>query len=168
MAIVKYFLRDTQTNLGTGGIGYDLSTTQGTPATLNTNNLNDTAYTEMLFFQQRVDHSITSISFPTSVSVNSISGTLGYRWRLQRVNNANTVLASSAYSSIFTTTGTNTATLTLNQTWASGDRLRLSFEIARTGGHGNVSLLLNVNNINSFVDVDKSIDFNQSSFFLLF
>jgi len=167
MAIVKYFLRNTQTNVGTGGIGYDLSTTQGTSTTLNTGNLNSTDFTEMLFWQVTVGDTPTATTFPTSLSISALTGTLGYRWRIQRVDSSNTVLASSAYSTTRTTTGTQTETLTLSETWAAGDRFRLSFEIARTGGHGNVALNLNVNDANSFVDVDKTADLVDTSRFLL-
>lgn len=170
MAVVKYFLRNTQTNLGTGGSGYDLLTVQGTPTTLGTGNLNSTDYTEMLFWQVTVNATPITTTFPTSINVNSISGTLGYRWRIQRVDSSNNVLASSAYSNIFSTTGINTATLTLSQTWQTGDRFRLSFEIARTGGHGNVSLNLNINDANSFVDIDKGeeVVVQRGNFFLMF
>jgi hypothetical protein len=169
MAVVKYFLRNTQTNAGTGGIGYDLLTTQGTPTTLGTGNLNSTDYTEMLFWQVTVNATPTATTFPTSINVGALTGTLGYRWRIQRVDSSNNVLASSAYSNIFSTTGINTETLTLSQTWQTGDRFRLSFEIARTGGHGNVSLDLNINNTNSFVDIDKTEELlKRGNFFLMF
>jgi hypothetical protein len=168
MAIVKYFLRNTQTNAGTGGIGYDLSTTQGTSTTLTTATIASDVFAERFFWQVTVNGTPTATTFPTSLSISALNGSVIYRWRVQRVDSGNNIIASSAYSATGTTTGTQTATLTLSQTWASGDRFRLSFEIARvTGAHGNVSVTLNVNNANSFVDIDKTVDLVDTSRFLL-
>jgi hypothetical protein len=153
MAVIRHFLRDTQTNAGTGGIVYDLSSTQGTPTTLSTT-LNSATYTEVAAWQITVDDTVNTTSFPTSISISSLTGTLGMRWRIQRVNSSNVVQASSSYSSIFSATGTHTDTLTLSTTWTTDDRLRLSFEIARTGGHGTVDADVDVNNTNSYVDID--------------
>jgi len=171
MAVVKYFLRNTQTNPGTGGTGYDLSTTQGTPTTLTTPNINSDTFTERLFWQVTVNATPTATTFPTSLSISALNGSARYRWRVQRVDSSNTVLASSNYSAIETTTGTKTATLTLSQTWASGDRFRISIEVARViGTHTNVSVVLNVNNTNSFVEIDKTEDVivDTSRFLLMF
>jgi len=154
MAVVKHYWRNTQTNGGTGGIGYDLSTTQGTSATMTTGTVNSTTWTEMFWYQIDVNNQVVGTSFPTSISVQTLTQLPGYRWRVQRVNSSNTVQASSAYSQEETTTGTKTATLTLSTTWNFGDRLRVSLEVNRNSGHSASGITLNANNANTWVDID--------------
>jgi len=155
--MIRHFLRNTQTNGGTGGIIYDLSTDQGsTPGSLTNNALSTTTLAQIFAWQIDVNDAVNGTSFDTSLTITT--GTLvQYRWRIQRVNSSNVVQASSAYSTTFTTIGTQTATLTLSTTWNSGDRLRLSFEAARTGAHGVGSINISVNNANTWVDIPLSI-----------
>jgi len=165
MSVVRHFLRNTQTNAGTGGTVYDLSTDQGSiPSSLVNNSLSTTTLAEIFSWQITVDDKVDSTSFPTSIVV--VTGTTAqYRWRIQRVNSSNAVQASSAYSSTFTTFGTQTATLTLSTTWAVGDRLRFSFEAARTGTHGVGSISVSVNNADSYVDI--SLDVGKRRIFFI-
>jgi hypothetical protein len=152
MSIIRHFARDTQTNDGTGGIIYDLSTDQGTSAILSTGGFTNTSYEEKLAWQITVDDKVNGTSFNTGVNINAITVT-NYRWRLQRVNSSNVVQASSAYSSGFSTVGTPTALLTFSTTWNVGDRLRLSFEALRSGTHGTGNVDLSVNNFSTFVEI---------------
>ena len=142
------YLQSTQTQPGTGtfeitGTGtnvYDLATAIGTAGTVTSYTDNPDAYTETLAFTiaaGNLPYPMLGNSFPVSVFVSKISvDNLSYRFRLQRVSSGGTVLANStAYSGEFSTTGIKTATFAFGttQTWASTDRLRLSFEVMKTG-----------------------------------
>jgi hypothetical protein len=151
MSVVRHFSRNTQTNAGTGGIVYDLSTTVGTSSTLNRSHSN-TTFTELISWQIDVDDKVNSTSFPTSIEITTINNT-SYRWRIQRVNSSNVVQASSAYSTSQTTTGVKTQTLTLSTTWAVGDRLRFSLEVTRPNTMTAASMNIGINRSTSFVDI---------------
>ncbi len=157
MAVERNFLRDTATEPGTDGtLVFDLSTTQGSPVSTLTGSLNDTVFTEVLRFQRTVDDTVAGTSFPTSINISSLSGTVDVRWRVQRINSSGVVQASSAYSATVSTSGIKTETLSLSTTWATGDRLALSIEIARTGGHGSVSVNVEAQDADSFIDPDMA------------
>lgn len=150
---VRNYLRDTQTNPGTGGDTYDLSEEQGSPVATVNATINDTAYVEGARWQDTVDDRVTDTSFPISVNVDSIAGTLDYHFRLQRVDSADNVIASSDYSTAFVDAGIKTFTIAFDAgTWATGDRLRLTVELRRTGGHGNVDINVSVQDADSYVD----------------
>lgn len=153
MAVFDAYFRNTQTNAGTGGIIYDLSSTFTISTTLNTGNLNSETFTEMLAWQRTVNSTINDTTFAHNVVVEGLSGTLEWRFRIQRVNSSNVVQASSAYSATYSTATTATDTLTLSTTWSSGDRIRVSFEIRRSAGHGNVACDTRVNQL-SYVIYD--------------
>ena len=102
MSTLRYYLKDTQTNTGTGGIIHDLSTDVGSTTTLvETKNLN--TFTEVIAWQQTVNNFINGTSFPFSINISSTGGILENRYRLQRVNSSGVVQASSAYSSTYST-----------------------------------------------------------------
>lgn len=152
MGVRRNFLKNTQTNPGTGGSVYDLSDIPDTAATF-TYTTNSATYVAV-GFQMTISDLITSTSFPTSISIASVTaGSPRYRWRLQRYNSSNTLQASSAYSAVFTGTGIKIATLIFSTTWAYGDRLRFAFEYSRPSG-GSATFALDVNNTSSYVDYD--------------
>lgn len=154
MATQTSYPRNLQTNVGTGGIVYNLANEVGTTATLLSGGVNSTTPTEVFSFQLQVGRIITGTSFPTGLSINALTANGAIvRWRIQRVNSANVVQASSAYSQNETTIGNKTATLTLSTTWADGDRLRMSIELSRSGMNA-ATVTLNVNDLNSFVNYD--------------
>jgi len=165
MSVLRYYLKDTQTNTGTGGIIYDLSTDVGSTTTLSSINLNSTTFTEVIAWQQTVNNFINGTSFPFSININAISGTIEGRFRLERVNSSGVVQASSAYSTIYTTIGIKTGSFTLSTTWNYGDIIRVSSEIRRAGGHGNVSIALTVNNSTCYVDSTVAY---KNNFLLMF
>jgi len=72
-------------------------------------------------------------TYNVSLNVNTLNGTSpSARFRIQAIDNACAVQASSAYSSTFTTTGIKTAALAL--TWpGTGTRLRISLESTASG-----------------------------------
>ena len=152
----RLFFRNSQTEPGTGTVNgaevYDLNEVQGSPTASVNMRINDTAFVATTGFTKVVDGTIDGTSFPTSVNVPTIVGTLEYRWRVQRVSSGGTVQASSDYSPVVTTAGVHTATLTLDTAWQAGDRLRVMFELRRTGGHGNVEADISTQDANSFVD----------------
>lgn len=156
MVAVRHYLRDTATNEGTGGIVFDLSLTQGTPATTTAQTNLDT-FVEQAAWQRTVGADVDGTSYPWSLDVPSISGVLEFRMRIQRVNSSNVVQASSSYSSLFTTAGTKTGTFTLTDGFVAGDRIRFVLESRRTSGHGNVSANISVNDADCYVDVPITV-----------
>ncbi len=157
MAVERHFLRDTFTEPGTDGtLAFDLSTTQGSPTSTVAGTVNDTVFTEVLRFQRTVDDAVGGTSFPTSINISSLTGTLEVRWRVQRISSAGAVQASSAYSTVVNTSGIKTETLSLSTTWVTGDRLAVSIEIRRTGGHGNVGVNVEAQDADSYVDPDMA------------
>jgi hypothetical protein len=158
MSTIRYFFKNTQTNEGTGGNAYDLSSDQGVATTVDSNNINSDTFTEAIRWRYTANASVNTSSFPTSISVQSLTASPIYRWRVQRLNSAGTVQASSAYSQEETTTGTKTATLSLSTTWNAGDILQISVEVRRVGGtHSASGITTFVNSTSSFVDVEELV-----------
>jgi len=153
MAATTQYLRNTQTGGGTGGAVYDLSTTQGTGETLSAS-VSSNTFAEVLRFQITIGADLPATNIPFSISINAISASSEVRWRVQELNSSNTVIASSAYATVETTTGTKTGTISFSNSWADGDRLAISVEYRRTSGSGSRTLTLNVNNANSYIQPD--------------
>ena len=156
MSVTRYYLQNTQTNDGTGGLIYDLTDTIGSAGSIN-NTTNKTSFTLTQAWQQTFGTTVTGTSFDISVNIASITGTAESRFRIARVDSGNTVQAASSYSTTYNSTGTKTFTLTLSTTWNAGDRLRLEQEVRRAGGHGNVSFTTSTGNTNSYVDADITV-----------
>lgn len=156
MSIQRVFLKNTQTNQGTGGTTYDLSKVQGTGAVLTSPNRTSTTYILAYQFQITVSNIIRSVSFPTSIRISAASNTSGLRWRLDRYNSSNVLQASSTFQTVtgITLPSTRTAIITFSTTWSSGDRLRLRLETNRSSGGGNANLTFAVNDASSYVDYD--------------
>jgi hypothetical protein len=135
------------------GIRYELSETQGTGATLGSGNEGGSTFVEKLRFEREVGTSINGTSFSCSIDMASVSAsTLEWRWRVVKVDSSGTIVTGSAYSTAHNTAGIKTQTLTLSTTWAAGDRVGISLELRKTGGGGNRSFTLNVNDVDSKVD----------------
>ncbi len=153
----KVYAQNTSNETGTTGNVYDLTVTQGAAGTRVSAGSSSTSFTDVLDFTIDIDHMASAVSgnsFPVSLSVNAISSNTTARFRIQHLNSAGTVLASStAYSSTFTTTGTQTATFSFaaTQTWAATDQFRLSVEIQRGGTSSTKTITINTGNANSFV-----------------
>lgn len=156
MAVTRYYLRNTQTNGGTGGTVYDLLTAQGTGATLQSAAISGTSFTEVFRWQVGVPANVAPDTvIPVSVNISAVSAsTLEVRWRIQRIDSSNVVQDSSGYSAAYNTTGTKTDNLSLSTTWNSGDRMALSMELRRVSGGGSRTVTISVNNANSFIDPD--------------
>lgn len=148
--MTKLFLSDTLVS----GIRYALSDTQGTGATLGSGNEGGSTFVEKLRFEREVGlNGITGTSFPCSIDMASVShSTLEWRFRVVKVDTLGNILAGSAYSTVFNTSGIQVATLILDTSWLVGDRVGISLELRKTGGGGNRSLTLNVNDLDSYVD----------------
>lgn len=148
--MARLYLRDTLIS----GIRRELSETQGVETTLGSGNQSSTSFVEMLRFELEVGaDGIDGTSFPCSVDMASVSAsTLEWRWRVVKVDSGGNIVTGSAYSSVFNTAGIKTATLTLSTTWAAGDRVGVSLELRKSGGGGNRSFTLNVNDAESYVD----------------
>jgi hypothetical protein len=154
----KYFLRNVNVDTTCDGTNtpLDLNQTQGTSTTQATTAGQHSAWTEMASFDVDVSGdspSTGSQTFDISVSINSIVGSdVEIRWRVQAIDDTGCSVtnSSTAYSSVYTTTGVKTDTLTL--TWSAGDeRLRLSVETRKINNHGNKDVTLDVNDTNSWV-----------------
>ncbi len=163
-----YYLKDTngQTTCDIGdGSDHDLSKTQGSATTATSINVNDTAFVRCMVFDLDVSaDSPATGSHTVNVNINSFSGTVEARWRLVAVDDAGcSNVNTSGYSATYSSTGAKSDSLSL--TWgASAERLRLEVEIRRSGGHGNVSITLDVNHANSYVDAPwaPSVTFTPS------
>ncbi|MGN6531483.1 MAG: hypothetical protein ACTHK0_06995, partial [Ginsengibacter sp.] len=165
------YLKNTQTNPGTGGNVYDLSTTQGTGTlTVISGGNATTTLTEELAFTI-TNSPITANAFSVSINVSAASsnGNFNSQFRLQRVNSSGVVQASTNYSTQFSNTGIYSALLSFStaQTWGATDRLRLSIEVARnTTGTTARTITVSVNNVNSIVSLITSpAIFNSSGIF---
>lgn len=150
----RYFLADTNTDTACDGPGpRDLSKTQGTPTTASTGNQSSTSFVEVLTFDSDVatDSPATGVH-SVSVSIASVSAsTLEGRFRVQILDGSCGVLASSGYSPVFNTAGVKTLN-TGSLTWGSGTRLRISFEIRKTGGGGNRNYSVDINHADTYID----------------
>jgi hypothetical protein len=131
-ATERQFLRNIQTEPGTGGDVYDLDDVQGTGATLGSGDVTSTSFVEVLRFQRTVDTTVVGSSFPCSLDMASVTGPMEWRWRVQRINSSGAVQASSDYSPVFEDSGIKTATLALATTWQIGDRLAISVELRKS------------------------------------
>jgi hypothetical protein len=165
MSVVRHFSRNTQTNAGTGGIVYDLSTATGTSTTLNSGSFSFDVFTEIFSWQIDVGNKVNSTSFPTSIEVTSVNN-VTYRWVVRRVNSSNVVQATSTNVSSQTTTGVKTGTLTLSTTWAPGDRLRFSLEARRTTTMTTASISVGINRSTTFVDISLDPSSRRRIFFI--
>lgn len=161
MAATNFIAQDTQTFTGTGGIVYDLEeaglvTSPPPTLTSSTNNAN---FNEVLvWISEAIDLDTSFSTFSTGINVNSLSGSVEYRWRLQRVDVGGSVVSSGSYSSTYSTTGIKTATLGFgSSTWSTGDRAQISLEARRSGGHGNVSIEVTIQNGNTFAALNLAI-----------
>jgi hypothetical protein len=156
------YLQSTQTQSSTGTSVRDLATAIGSSGTVTSTATSSTTFAEMLAFTIDINNLSVPIdgnSFPVSVNVSARSSSaLQAQFRLQRVNSSGTVLASTGYSSTFNSTGIQTATLSFTpaQTWASGDRLRLSIEVMATSGN-NRTITVSTGNASSFVKYGPTI-----------
>ena len=155
---VNLYLQNTVTQSGTGTFIKDLALTQGSSGTVISQGTTSGTFAEMLAFTRDINNltaPISGNSFPVSVNVNAVSSAnLLARFRLQRVNSSGVVQASStSYSSTFNTNGTKSATFSFAsvQTWASGDRIRLSIEVELTSGSTARTITVNTGNANSYV-----------------
>lgn len=154
MPVTYRYPSNTQTGPGTGGTIYDMASGFTISFPQNTGSTSSTSFVEMISWQVPMSASATTGSHPYSISINAVNANALVRFRLQRVNSSNAVQESSSYTASFNTTGIKTGTFTLSGTWNTGDRLRLSCELMRASGHGNVNATLDVNSINTVIDFD--------------
>lgn len=153
---IKYFCKDVnvQTTCDVGGSrNQDLDTTQGTGATVTSSNTQNVAFAEKLTFDIDVsgDGPITGTQ-SISLDVSGVTADLEYRFRARFIDDGTCIATdSTTYSSTFSTAGirTHSASLTFD---GFAERLRISVEVRKTGGHGNQSITVNVNDVDSFIN----------------
>lgn len=161
MAATSFIAQQSQTYTGTGGIVYDLEPNglvTSPPPTISSST-NSAQFAEVLvWISEAIDLDTSFTTFSTGISAASLSGSIEYRWRLQRVDSGGSVVSSGSYSSTYSTTGIKTATLGFgSSTWSTGDKAQLSLEARRSGGHGNVTIEVSIESSNTFADLNLSI-----------
>ncbi len=150
----RNFFRDTLIGEANGLTIYELSDVQGSPTADVELRINNTAFVSTTAFA-RSGENITGTSFPVSVNVPVVDGALEVRFRIERADGAlGDVLDSSDWSNVITTSGVSTQTLSLSTTWGAGDFLRITFQIRRSGGHGNVTADISTQDADSHVDAE--------------
>lgn len=162
MATTRHYFRNTATealNTGSGGNNYfDTNVVQGTPTTQGSQNINDTAYLFAIGFRQEIGAvTVNSTNWTVSVDINSFIGTADIRFRIRSYDSSGTAKTSSAYSSSYGSAGIASETLTFNPTMVAGDYIGVEIEVRRTGGHGNVSVVLNVNDADAYFEGDYDV-----------
>lgn len=155
--ISRSHLRDTQTESGTGGTVYDLSETQGTPATLASASVNSGSFTEVFRWQRTVGNEVGSSTISTRLDVAVISASAEYQWRVIRLNSAGVEQATSDYSSGQSTTGVKIQSFILDTTWAVGDILALALELRKSSGGGNRTITVDVNAADSWTEHEVTV-----------
>ncbi len=155
MAVLRHYLKNTQANPGAGGTTYDLSVTQGTSATLTSAGVSGTSFVPVFEWTVTLGTDVPAASVPVSVNISAVSAsTLEARWRVEHRSSSGSLIAASGYSAAYNSTGTKADSLTLDTTWAAGDRLVLVMELRRTGGGGSRTVTISVNNAASYADPD--------------
>ncbi len=149
---LRFFLRDANLEPCTGGVkDGDLSKTQGSPSADFLCRVNDTAFVEGCRLTVDIGSDTWADgSHSLKLDVSSVVGSVEYRFRLERLDGSCVSQAQSANSSLFTTAGLKSFSLSL--TGGTGNRLVLFLESRRTGSHGNVDVNLSVQNPSSYVD----------------
>ena len=142
---------------------YELSENQGSPVSTVELRSNSGDFVSTTGFAE-IGENISGTSFPVSVNIPVIDGNLEVRFRIERVDAPlGNVLDSSAWSGLITTSGIYTETLSFSTAWSTGDYLRVTFQIRRAGGHGNVAADISVQDADSFVDVEFDEPIQESS-----
>jgi hypothetical protein len=153
MSATRLFLRGTQTEPSTGGNSYDMLPEIGSGNGGVEFSFNSTSFVEAGRFIRQLSAAPDSSSFPTSVRVTALEGTIEYRFRVERYNSSGTFIEAGSYSGLHTTTGTKVETLSFTPSaWNSGDLLVLTTEGRRTGGHGTVRFTVATQDADSYVD----------------
>lgn len=157
MALQRYFsstgTATTTCNAGAEDLDQDLTKTSGQTGT-SVAGPNNTSFVEVATWDINVsgDSPITG-AYSVSLNVTDVSaGQAEGRFRVRVVDDAGcTISASSGYSATFSTTGVKTLT-TGSVTWGAGDdRLRISLEVRRIGGHGTKTVTV-THGASSYVD----------------
>jgi type II secretory pathway pseudopilin PulG len=147
----RYYLTSTQTLSTTAG-----SNTLGSGNTTTSCASSSTWCTAKTFTATlNTDPKSGSSSWPLQVSIASadIATEYQYRFYLARQNSSGTTLSTSAYSTVFTGTGTKSYTFTWDPgTWATGDKLAVVWEHHKIGGSGTKSSTMNTTS-SSYVDM---------------
>lgn len=151
MSVERRYLTNNTTNPGTDGVTYFDADTTIDNITVGSPAVNSTSFTECLGFIFRPGSStLDSTNVPIAVNIAGFSGTIEARFRMG--------IGATRYAvgATYTTTGTKSETLTLTgvTSIASLTNVGLFVEIRRSGGHGNVDIVLNLNAGVSYFDID--------------
>ncbi len=154
--MAKYFLNTAQAeSCSSGGMQVDMTTTQGTPTTRQSDTTTSEGFVVGLEYFVTVGAAGANGDYNVSVEIDAIDADTEVKWTIRRLNSSCVNQPSgSGESSVYTTPGVKTDTLTLSgHTWASGDVLTLTTTYRRAPGqHGNKDYTLDVNATNSFVN----------------
>ena len=155
--VQRLYLRDLQTNTGTGTFVRDLQEVQGGAATVTSQATNSTSYSERLAFT--IDNGMLSEpmgagAFLVSVNVTSVSSTdARYRFVVKHQDASGNDIEVSEPTSEFSGTGIRLAPVLLStDNWAASDRLVLGVEVRRaTSGTGGRTISIATGNANSWL-----------------
>jgi hypothetical protein len=130
MPATKLYLHNVNTDPQCDGahVPFDLARVVGSGGNANSE-IASAAFVERMSFDANVpEDAVPGLTeFDVSLNVTLLSAATSYRFRVQAVGPSCAVVANSAYSATFNSTGVKTATLSL--TWPQGaSRLRLSLE----------------------------------------
>jgi hypothetical protein len=159
---IRCYLRDTDVDAtcNVGTLDFDLSTTQGTTTTQQISSVGNSSYTHAASYMIDLSADSTvlhgSQTYNLSISINSVSNT---NWRC-RLRSVDTTGCSRTNSSGYQTfaggeTGTQTFSLTLNHP-TTDEHIELDIETQQTAPHGTRRVTLDVNDVNSWVDVPQA------------
>jgi len=159
---IKYYLRSQDTDAtcdaGANDADYDLDAAVGSgPNGDQSSDYNNSTWVEAWTFDIDVSSGVTKSTGDHSVSVeiSAITAAPGVRWRIQEISSGCAVLNSSSYTGEYTSAGVKTDTL--NLTWSTGVRLRLSVEMRRNTGHSKSRATLSLEDADSFVNTPWTV-----------
>jgi hypothetical protein len=147
----RLFLRNTQTEPGTGDAVYDLSEDQGSNNV--TIGIEANNFDEVARWQMEISEELDSASIGYSIRLDqggSSEGRLVAQYR-----RGGSVIANSPPSTVYTESGTHTGTLVLDSLpgFESGDIIAIMAEANHSGGGGRL-LEAHVNDESSFIDAE--------------
>jgi hypothetical protein len=155
--VQRLYLRDTQTNTGTGTFVRDLLEVQGSAGTVTSEGTNSTDFSERFAFT--IDNGMLSEpmgagAFLISVNVTAVSSTdARYRFVVKHLDASGNEIEVSPPTAELNGTGIRLVPLLLStENWAATDRLVLGVEVRRaTSGSGGRTISIATGNANSWL-----------------
>lgn len=149
---------DTECDEGATSGDHDLSQTQGTTTTHNTNVAGVTSFT--LYRTYQMDVSALGVlagsqTYNLSLSL-AVVTKCDLRVRLAAIRQSDCIETYSSYSATFTAAATETFSLTLNYNGTTHEDLRLEVEAMENNNHGTREFTLDVQDVNTWIDMPEA------------